>query len=100
MKRRKYTPEFKAQVVLESLTGQKSQAQICREHNISPDLLCRWRQQFLDKAHLIFASSQTISQEQKRIAELERLVGRLAFELEAAKKLSSILSRHYPEKGR
>jgi len=94
MKRRKYTPEFKARVVLESLAGQKSQAQICRENNISPDLLCRWRQQFLDKAHLVFASSQTLSQEQKRIAELERLVGRLAFELEAAKKLSSILSRH------
>jgi transposase-like protein len=44
-KYRHYKPEFKAAVVLESLRGQKTDAQICREHEIAPDLLSRWRAQ-------------------------------------------------------
>lgn len=90
--RRKYSPQFKAQVVLESLRGDKSQAAVCREHNISSDLLCRWRQQFLERAPMIFAEDHKRSVEQKRIAELERLVGQLTFELAAAKKLSTLLA--------
>ena len=34
-KRRRYTPEFKAEVVLEALSGQSSQAELCRCHNLS-----------------------------------------------------------------
>ena len=91
-KRRTYTPKFKAQVVLESLQGDKSQAAICREHGISPDLLSCWRQQFLERAHQVFANPAARSAEQARIAELERLVGQLTFELAAAKKLCTLLN--------
>ncbi len=34
-KRRTFTPEFKAEVVIEALCGQTSQAELCRKHNIS-----------------------------------------------------------------
>ena len=34
-KRRNFTPEFKAEVVLEALNGQSSQAELCRKHNLS-----------------------------------------------------------------
>ena len=30
-----YTPEFKAEVVLEALRGESSQAELCRRHNLS-----------------------------------------------------------------
>ena len=33
-KRRKFTPEFKAEVVLEVLSGATSQAEVCRCHNL------------------------------------------------------------------
>jgi hypothetical protein len=33
-KRRKSPPEFKAQVVLEELTGVKDKAEICREYRL------------------------------------------------------------------
>jgi transposase-like protein len=52
-KRRKYTPEFKAQVVLEIISGAKTQAEIARQHRIKPDLIARWRRQFLEKAATI-----------------------------------------------
>jgi len=47
-KRRKFKPEFKAQVVLESLAGVKSTAEICREHQIGARFLGRWRREFLE----------------------------------------------------
>ena len=84
-KRRTYSPKFKSQIVLESLHSEKSQAAICRQHGISSDLLSRWRQQFLEQAHRVFADPASRSAEQARIAELERLVGQLTFELAAVK---------------
>ena len=41
-KRRNFTPEFKAEVVLESLRGESSQAELCRRHNLSADQLSKW----------------------------------------------------------
>jgi transposase len=90
-KYRSYSAEFKVQVVLEALKGQKTEAQICREHNIAPDLLTHWKQNFLERAPQLFASRQQQSAEQERIAELERLVGQLTMELAASKKVSRLL---------
>ena len=42
-------------------------------------------------AHVVFRSDEQRSQEQTRIAELERLAGRLTLELEVAKKVSQSL---------
>ncbi len=36
-KRRRFTPEFKAEVVLEALHGETSQAELCQRHNLSED---------------------------------------------------------------
>ena len=36
-KRRNFTPEFKAEVVLEALRGESSQAEVCQRNNISED---------------------------------------------------------------
>jgi len=49
-KRRKFTPDFKARVVLEELTGVKSKAEICREHRLKPQVFSRWRVEFLERA--------------------------------------------------
>ena len=90
-KKRDYTPQFKFQLVLKLLTGEKRAAQICREHQVSETSLSRWRQQFLDNGAKAFESENGSSMEQERIVELERMVGRLTMELAAAKKLSDWL---------
>ena len=84
-KRRKFTPEFKAQVVLEEITGLKDKAEICREYRLGSQVFSRWRQEFLERAPEIFATKPSRGDEQERIAELERMVGRLTMQLEAAK---------------
>ncbi|MDE0016682.1 MAG: transposase [Candidatus Poribacteria bacterium] len=40
-KRRNFTPEYKAEVVLEALRGETSQAELCHRHNISKDQLSK-----------------------------------------------------------
>ena len=99
-KRRTFKPDFKVQVVLEELTGAKSRAEICREHNLGPQLLGRWRAEFLQGAAQIFATEQKQVAEEARIAELERMVGRLTMELEVAKKASSVWASLSSRNGR
>jgi len=52
--RRHYSPQFKLQAVLGLHKGQKSAAQIAREHNIGQDLLSRWRDLFQERGAQIF----------------------------------------------
>ena len=99
-KRRTFTPEFKARIVLEELTGIKDKANICREYRLRPQVFSRWREEFLERAPEIFATEPGRGDEQERIAELERMVGRLTMELEAAKKASNILTSLSARNGR
>jgi len=99
-KRRNFTPEFKARVVLEELTGVKEKSEIYREYRLRPQVFSRWREEFLERAPELFATEPSRGDEQARIAELERMVGRLTMELEAAKKASNILTSLSTRNGR
>ena len=99
-KHRTFKPEFKARVILQLLTGEKSAAQICREHRLSDQLLANWKKQFLENADSIFDQVRHASLDQEQIAALERMVGRLTMELEAAKKASLLLTPRSQRNGR
>ena len=49
-KRRKFTPEFKAELVLEVLSGASSQAEVCRRHNLNENRLSQWKRQLFENA--------------------------------------------------
>ena len=86
-KRRRFTPEFKAKVVLEALNVETSQAELCRRHNITEAQLSQWKRQFLENAVSVFESSdKPPDASAERIAELEQLVGRLAQAVDIHKK--------------
>ena len=89
-KNRKWSAKTKAELVLTVLSGEKSQAEVCREHEISAGQFSTWKQQFLANADKVFEKPDK-SEQQSEIAELERMVGRLTMQLEIAKKASSIL---------
>ena len=94
-KRRNFTPEFKAEVVLEALRGDTSQAELCRRHNLSEDQLSKWKQQFLENAATLFESGDKGSQDAaERIAHLEQLVGKLTVALDIHKKAKAWLSEN------
>ena len=92
-KRRNFTPEFKAKVVLEALRGESSQAELCRRYNLSEDQLSKWKQQVVENVASLFASTDKHSSEAaERIAHLEQLVGRLTVALDIQKKASTWLN--------
>jgi transposase-like protein len=85
--RRQFSAEFKAKVVLELISGQKGLLQASREYSIKDTVLSRWKQEFLERAPKVFERAQAVDPEAERIAELERTIGRLALELDLAKKV-------------
>ena len=98
---RKFTPEFKAQIVLEVISGQKTAAEACREYDIKAPMLSDWKTVFLRNAPKIFENPEKRkSEELVRIAELERLLGEKTLELDIAKKASSIFGSRMSRSGR
>ncbi len=91
--RRVFSSDFKVQVVLEVLSGRRL-AEVCREHQLKYDVVVRWKNQFLQNAPRLFQMEAPAQADQARIAELERLIGRLTMELEIAKKVSAMLNGH------
>ena len=82
---RKFTAQQKLELVMASLRGERSMAELCREHQISESLLRRWRDVALDAAAERLAGGQDRSQaseQRRRIAELERALGKKTYELE------------------
>ena len=88
-KYREFTSKQKLEIVLASLRGDCSVVEICREHGIAESLLRKWREQALEAAAERFESGQerTLQAElRRRIAELERALGKKTYELEIAGK--------------
>jgi transposase len=98
--RRRFSPDFKARVVMEMLTEQKSAAQASREYGIKDSVLSRWKQEFIERSPQLFEQGTVSDDRDQRIAELERMIGRLAMELEMAKKVSRFLNSGRNESGR
>ena len=90
-KHRKFTPEYKARIVLEILTEQKSLAQASREQGLKDSVLSRWKKEFIERSPMLFENGANSDAREERIDELERMVGRLATELEMRKKVSRFL---------
>jgi transposase len=103
-KRRTFKAEYKFETVLEALKGEKSAAQICREREINENLLSRWKQEFFQQGAEVFRrgeqSSAATAEMSARIAELERMVGKLTMQLEISKKVSAIWESDWRKNGR
>jgi transposase len=89
-KRRRFTAEFKAQIVLEVLTGVQSPAEACREHALSTNLLATWKAAFLEKAHTLSQGDERRDEDRVRIVGLEQLLGRATRQIEILKEASRL----------
>ena len=84
---RTYTPEFKVRVVLELISGKKQLSQASREYGIKDTVIARWRQEFMERAPQVFEQPDRRDAQAERIAELERMLGRMTVQVEMAKKV-------------
>jgi transposase len=97
LKRRRFTREFKLQVVRELEAG-KTPAQAAREYQVHPTGLVRWRKEHLQYAERAFMGNGRLYKDEARIAELERLLGQLTMENALLKKALLRLEAHCRER--
>jgi transposase-like protein len=89
--KRLFPADLKAQVVLQFLTGAATQAELCRKHNLKPQLLSHWKDAVIERMHMLFDVNDETALLHVRIADLEQLVGRQALDIEILKKASRML---------
>lgn len=78
---RRYTAKLKFQVVLEALKGEKTPGQIAKAYGVHANSVGIWKHWFLERGPGMFERTETIRDEEKRIAELEQLLGKKEVEL-------------------
>ena len=71
-KRRQFTSEYKVKVVLELLREERTIGEIAAAHQLNPNQLARWRQEFLDKAPTVFDEPKAVRTRQKAEEEASR----------------------------
>lgn len=89
-KYRSWTAQQKLEIVVAGLRGDRSVREVCREHAISETLYYGWRDKLLEGGREALAGKQERQGERelrRRVAELERTLGRKTYELEIAGKL-------------
>jgi transposase-like protein len=96
-KYRTFSPDEKAEIVLAGLRGDRTVRDVCREHEIAETLYYQWRDRLLEGGKAALATPRDkgkdprdveLTNAKKRIAQLERALGKKAYELEVAGELS------------
>ena len=72
MTRCQYTPEFKSKVVLNILQGNQELNEICAQHNLNPNMVRKWKQEFLQNAYLVFGAKSEHKQSQRKEGDLKK----------------------------
>ena len=79
--RKSYSPEFKFQVVVEALTSDSTDAEVARVYDVHPVTLSNWKRQFREDGAKIFGGDNELKKKEKRIAKLERMIGKKEVEI-------------------
>jgi transposase len=95
-KRRHFTAQQKAQIVLEALKEEKHISQIASEHGVHPNLVQRWKQEALQGFSGLFEDhckeeNRQTAEHERQLNELYAEIGRLTTQLNWLKKKSGIL---------
>ena len=93
-KRRTHSPEFKAKVAMEAISGRRTIQEIASEHSIHPIQVSQWKRQLLENASELFGRGKKTKDKEAgeaKEAELFQQIGKLQMELEWLKKKSQLL---------
>ncbi|MDQ7085912.1 MAG: transposase [Sulfurovum sp.] len=71
-KRKTYSAEYKAKLVVEVLREEKTLNEIASSYEVLPKSLQNWKKQFLENASLAFDKSAIVKEYKEQIETLER----------------------------
>lgn len=87
--KREFSRDFKLSILNE--LNVKKAAEICREHNIHPVLLCKWKRDFNENPVRAFSGNGNIWKAEAEVEKYKRLVGELYAEIDFLKKTTKKL---------
>lgn len=87
MPKKKYTAEFKSKIILAILQGDKEFNVICADNNLNPNMVRKWKQEFLQNAARVFDSEANQKKAQRKEDALKKkndqmlkIIGQLTLE--------------------
>ena len=94
-KRRKYDSDFKRNAVLLAEEPGRTVPEVAENLGIHSDLIYRWRRQMRENGELAFRGhgKMALTEDQKRIRELEKKLRDIEMERDILKKAMAIFSR-------
>jgi transposase-like protein len=78
---KRYTPRFKFQVVMETFKSSKPIGQIAKAFGVHPITIHKWKKEFIEKGPELFGQKTTIHEYERKMRELERLIGQKEVEI-------------------
>ena len=72
MPRTKYTTEFKTKIILAVLQGDRELNEICSEYSLHPNMVRKWKQEFLKNAHFAFSTKPDRKEVKRKEESLKR----------------------------
>ena len=78
---KRYSAKLKFQVIIELLSGDKTPGQVAKVYGVHPNTVNAWKKAFYEKGAEVFSQDSMVAEYERRIAELERLLGRKEVEI-------------------
>ena len=96
---RPHPPEFKAKVVMQVISGEKTLNDVAAEYDLNPNLVRKWRSKFEQEAYRAFSATEDDRARERELAEhreevddLYRMIGQLTAERDYLQR--SVLKRY------
>lgn len=84
--KKSYSPKIKFQTVMELLKGEKTATEVARAWGAHPTSVSGWKRDFLAKGPEVFSQENTLKEHEKKIEELENIIGKQTIEIALLKK--------------
>ena len=79
--RRNHSAAFKAKVALDAIRGDKTLAELAKQHDVHPNQITDWKSQLLERASSVFGS-EAPAEAKTDLKELHAKIGQQALEID------------------
>lgn len=83
---RKFNPQLKFQIVLETIKRERANAEIARQYDLHPQMIVNWKREFFQKGPSVFEREQKKEAVSKKMEDLEKIIGQQTIEIQLLKK--------------
>ncbi len=77
MTKRNFAGTLKVEMVMKLIKGEKTISELCKEYEVVPGLVYKWRDQLMERAHTLYDSSPENKSQDEKIKKYELVIAKL-----------------------